>query len=85
MEPGPGGLLFLTSDDRQVVVDKHELRWTSKVFQDLLADCDTGQASAVGAGPQPAFAGAPPGAASRVRLAAHAAAAASPPGHAGQG
>jgi hypothetical protein len=43
MEPGPGGLVFLTSDDQQVVVDKHELRWTSKVFQDLLSECDTGQ------------------------------------------
>ncbi len=43
MEGEPTSLVFLTSDDQEVVVDKHELRWTSKVFQDMLADCDTGE------------------------------------------
>ena len=40
---GPGSLVLITSDHQEVLVNKHELRWTSKVFQDMLADCDTGQ------------------------------------------
>jgi hypothetical protein len=46
MEAQRTALVFLTSDDQEVLVDKYELRWTSKVFQDMLADCDTGEVTA---------------------------------------
>lgn len=39
-------IVLLTSDNAEVHMDKHELCWTSKVFQDLFSSCQTGESLA---------------------------------------